>query len=128
MAKATKAAKRKSKGLGAIPAAITAAAPKSIVQYKKEMVETKKELRAIVPFDARQYDAGKALFKKEVADKHCPLALTALLNAAVTAGVARATAVSRGQPEGAEELYADFMAQRDEYMAICQPPDGKKKK
>lgn len=119
MAKRKKPAKRRA--LGALPKEVVRGAVKESAQYLRDKSEVLRELKAIVPGDARQYDAGKKVFAKEIADKRCPRALTALTNAAFSAGVARAAAVARGEPGGAESLYADFVAQRDEYLAVCQP-------
>lgn len=124
MAKRKKPVKRR--GLGALPKEISRAAPRPSGDYIAEKAVVRRELKAIVPGDARQYDAAKKVFSQEIAAKHCPLALTALSNAAFSAGVARAAAVARGEDKGAEELYNDFLAQRDEYLAICHP-DKKEK-
>lgn len=78
-----------------------------------------REIRAIVPGDAKQYAASKEEFRRSVGKKECVVALTSLANAAFSAGVARAAAVARGEPKGAEQLYADFLAQRDEYLDLC---------
>ena len=78
-----------------------------------------REIRAIVPGDAKQYAASKAEFRRAVGKKECKLALTSLANAAFAAGVAKAAAVARGEPKGADQLYADFIAQRDEYVDLC---------
>lgn len=119
MAKRKKPVKRR--GLGALPKEVGRGAPRESAVYLKAKAAASRELKAIVPGDARQYDAAKKAFSKEIADKHCSLALTALSNAAFSAGVARASAVARGEPGGAEDLYNDFVAQRDEYLAICHP-------
>ena len=128
MAKRKKSVKRRSKvnGLGAMPKEVVRGAVKESSQYLKDKAQTQKELKAIVPGDARQYDAGKKAFASEIANDHCRLALTYLANSAFSAGVARAAAVARGEPGGAESLYADFMTQRNEYLAVCHPEQKKK--
>lgn len=79
-----------------------------------------KVVSAIVPGDAKQYQVAKDLFRKEMGQKRCGFeAITSLANAAFSAGVAKAAATARGQSGGAEELYNDFIAQRDEYIDIC---------
>lgn len=113
--------RRKAKGLGAMPKEIVRGSVKDSAQYLRDKTEAQRELKAIVPGDARQYDAGKKMFSSEIANKHCLRAFKALANSAFSAGVARAAAVARGEPGGAEALYDDFLAQRNEYAAACYP-------
>lgn len=79
-----------------------------------------REIKAIVPGDAKQYQLAKTSFQKAIGEKSCENALRGLANAAFHAGVAKAAATASGEPGGAKELYDDFIAQRDEFINICQ--------
>lgn len=78
-----------------------------------------KDIRAVATKDALQYQLAKQRLQEDLAAKQCPLALSSLVNSAFTAGVARAAAVAKGEPGGAEELYKDFDAQRQQFVTAC---------
>ena len=78
-----------------------------------------KEIRAVAIKDALQYQLSKQRLQDDLAKKQCPLALSSLVNSAFTAGIARAAAVSKGEPGGADELYKDFDAQRQQFVSTC---------